>query len=793
MIGSRVHLRLFVDGVEIPVSAATTSFAEGQGGKASITIIPIDELQDIKPRALVTLFYLESSANDVGVQSRPNSVGVLSKEQSAGINPTASIDEYKLLFIGEMLGISYLKRPSGRSAVLSCVDFLSYLDAIKMYGANYSHGGIEQIENAFQGARIGKNKSTTATGKDLKTNIVSWISDLKTRDSEGKLKENITIGIHRVLKEIFFSGNYFYAKAFNRLRLNDQFVGLSDDTTSINLFDLKYFKKFYDATLARQGSMVSARQIISLLQSPIMYNMTTIPCPYLDERGESRVYDTEGTPLDSKIIEREAYAGSTLNQFVLKPDSWFFAPPSCNIILPHMYSDFQISRDYSQETTRFILRTDDLIQGTAYTERSWNYFAGRFFSSVKYIKAKRLKDRIYAPDIEEFNDLMERGKDKGFLSNLNDVLMTHEKFTGPVSTFAYAGALGQYVSKKARREYMGFFTDYMFWKYRFQGRSANVTMAFNPNIVPGFPAVILDRPLTPLEKAENKHRKHFIGHVVSVTHSLSTQGVVTQVQLVAVRPYDESIDFDALSRANDDDEKKGEGQSIEQIAMGFDSEEAYFDDRYSPARIGSEYYEKILGCDSIVDSFSTANIENEAVLNRLPGNGEELTVAKAILALSDLYDLAVAENSDLSLLSSSLTWRPKATMTQILGTAAFATTSGFEESKNYPQLTKNSAASSEQGFMASAIDPDSADTKATYTESVEGTKTVTTQVKTTEEVISGDDFNTQQIDVVTQKTSTVKATVDGGEATYGLDDELRERQARLLAYLEAIKHRGIRG
>ena len=795
MIGSRIHLRLFVDGVEIPVSGATVAFTEGQGAQASVTIIPIDELQDIKPRALVTLFYLDSSANDVRVQGPPNSVGVLSagETRDAGVNEVASIDEYKLLFMGEMTGISYMKRPSGRSAILSCVDFLNYLDAIKMYGANYSHGGIEQIENAFQGARIGKSKSTTATGKDLKTNIVSWISDLKTRDSEGKLKENITIGIHRVLKEIFFSGNYFYAKAFNRLRLNDQFVGLPDDTTSINLFDLKYFKKFYDATLARQGSMVSARQIISLLQSPIMYNMTTIPCPYLDESGEARVYDPDGTPLDSKITERQEYPGATLNQFVLKPDSWFFAPPSCNVIFPHMYSDFQISRDYTQETTRFILRTDDLIQGTAYTERTWNYFAGRFFSSVKYIKAKRLKDRIYAPDIEEFNDLMERGSGKGYLSNLNDVLMTHEKFTGPVSTFGYVGALGQYVSKKARREYLGFFTDYMFWKYRFQNRGGNVTMAFNPNLVPGFPAVVLDRPLTPLEKAEGKHRKHFIGHVVSVTHSITTQGVVTQAQLVAMRPYDESIDFDALSRAGDDDERKSEGQSIEQIAMGFDAEEAYFDSRYAPENIGAEYYSKILGCDSIVDTFSTADIENEEVLKRLPGGSEELTVAKAILALSDLYDLAVAEQADLGVLSSSLTWRPKVTMTQILGTAASTSLSGFEENKNYPQVSPISKATSEYGFMSSAIDPEAADTNATYTESVDGTTTVTTSSTTTQTVLSADTLNAQQVETTTTSTSTVSATVDGGEATYGLDDDLRERQARLLAYLEAIKHRGIRG
>ena len=262
MIGSRLHVRLFIDGVELPVTAVSVAFTEGQGSQCSATIIPIDEMHDIRPRGLVTVFCLDSKADDTKIQVRPGDVGssILGGTDAGEVlgAPTASIDEYKLLFMGEMTGINYQKTPSGRSAMITCLDFLSYLDSIKMYGANYSSGGIEQIENAFQGATLGRSRSTTATGKDLKTNLVNWISGQKTENQDGQSKENITIGIHRALREIFFSSNYFYSKAFNRLRLNDQFAGLPDDKSSINLFDLKYFKKFYDATLARQGALVSA-------------------------------------------------------------------------------------------------------------------------------------------------------------------------------------------------------------------------------------------------------------------------------------------------------------------------------------------------------------------------------------------------------------------------------------------------------------------------------------------------------------------------------------------------------
>ena len=333
----------------------------------------------------------------------------------------------------------------------------------------------------------------------------------------------------------------------------------------------------------------------------------------------------------------------------------------------------------------------------------------------------------------------------------------------------------------------------MFWKYRFQNRAGAVTTAFNPNIVPGFSAVILDRPLTPLEKAEGKLRKHFVGHVVSITHQISPQNASTAVQMVAVRPYDESIDFGERAKNNDDDEAKSEGKSLERIALGFDAEKAYFDTRYSPENIGTEFYLKILGCDSVVDKFSSAIGSDEITveaLKRIPGSGESKTVAVSVKALSDLYDTALLEKADLASFTSAVTWRPKATITQILGSSVAL---GEPTSKNYPVMSMETD-SAAAGFMASAVDSDSADAKASYvtTEQKSSTKLVEEAVGPLG-VINTDTANPDEVTETRKVKVSVVSAASGGNATYGLDEELENRQKRVKAYLDAIKYRGIRG
>jgi len=69
-------------------------------------------------------------------------------------------------------------------------------------------------------------------------------------------------------------------------------------------------------------------------------------------------------------------------------------------------------------------------------------------------------------------------------------------------------------------------------------QQGSVSMAFNPYIVPGFPAMIFDY---------FTNGQHFVGYVVSVTHSISTRGWETTAQFVYGQTLDDFVNevFDA--------------------------------------------------------------------------------------------------------------------------------------------------------------------------------------------------------------------------------------------------------
>jgi hypothetical protein len=98
------------------------------------------------------------------------------------------------------------------------------------------------------------------------------------------------------------------------------------------------------------------------------------------------------------------------------------------------------------------------------------------------------------------------------------------------------------------------YAKYEYFRSRFESRTATATLAFNPYIIPGFNAVILDNEVSGF---------HSIGYVNSVSHSFAAQGEMqTTVVLSYVRTLPEYLKL-IVTGSNDVD-------LVSQLNAGFD-------------------------------------------------------------------------------------------------------------------------------------------------------------------------------------------------------------------------------
>jgi len=756
---SRLNLRLFIDGMETPVIGARCTFPDGGPATAEIQVIATDQVYDLPPRSLVTLFYYDNrpyTGDNQGGTLRWYAVGPKDPRR------------WKLLYMGEIAGVMFQKQDAARAAVLSCIDFTSYWDFLKQHYVNFSNGGVELFENAFLGVRMDRIQNFDVITKDMQSNLLTTLLK-ETVKVDGKDVPSLYLGVHRLLREAFFSSNIFYARAFNRLRMNDLVVGLPQDTTAAKLFRLQYFQKFIQNQIGGGGGMVTGRQMVDTLLGSVFHSYTTMPCPFFDTTGISRGFNPDANKdlMAQEIIDHDAYKGATLNYTVVKPDSSFFVPPVCNVIFPHQYNSISYQRNYLSEPTRMFMRTSLFFTGSD----------------------KWLTERFYAPDFDVFNEFLHlKG---GYLSRMSEILLPHEEQVGINPIMGWQPDIGAYVAKGARREYLARVADYEFWKARFAQRSLNVSGPFNPEVIPGYPGVVMDRVGSGTEA-----NRHFIGQVAVVTHAIDQTGGWTYLTMTQARVHDENIDFD----------KKG--RSIEEItSRGTDG---FLDDRYDLTKIGKSVYTPLFGCGSFTDAFSADNLESGTFdadrTKKIKDLAEKSGPMIGAIAVAEAYYRSVL-NSDGD--SDSFAWttcrRPKADLTQILGISW--ENASDEEAAAATSLSRDAtfvgAGSPDkgQGFMGVATDPDCSDMQYdTYVVSrkstvVSGTKQVD-ETRTPAPFGTDVDGNTIYLDVVVPAheesvLSTVYAPAHSEK--YGLQDALKARQATVQVYLDSLKYRGLRG
>lgn len=654
-------LRLFLEGVEVPVISSQVSISPGAPAAAAIQVVPTDHVLNLLPRTLVHLFFLDRlSQADTRVPEVPDN-----EPRAAAQFQTAEDASYKLLFAGELIGLQMQKETGQRCTILQCMDLSLYWDTCYQWFADYSVGGdgLTDREHHFLGAGEGLFDNVTGGTQQV-------IASLLTRQPQNPDYQHMT-GLLGGLIHLFegigglrpragtFKGlrgvNDFFTIAELRYNLSGMLGAVEKDRTSQQLYSSQAFFSWLMAGMSSLGSLVSFRDIVNHVAQRIFHQVYPNPAahfvsareetktvwetswaetplggeasdlvnnardglsraktaleakavldalPHLDGavselekarslvqasslfdraviltkigqiqsslqrplvqvtrlRGQaSTTIDGEGVsallaPLLAEPLtligqlinrgrrtstphEKKVRVGDHLFSQLVLPETFFVAPPRCNVLFPDQYSSFTYTRNFMRETTRLAIS------------------GGLGLISASRRDLSLLGSFYLAPNIKDAEGkLLREALDGG-----SRVLLAHEVHSGIVPAFEWVSeankwgvrsALGVEDSgSKIKIGYMQRLANFQFFLRRFAARSMTVNAAFSPRLVLGFPALVLDRPGPSLETLRQEALRTkagvplptaYLGKIAALVHNVDQNGGTTQVMLQHVRTH----------------------------------------------------------------------------------------------------------------------------------------------------------------------------------------------------------------------------------------------------------------
>lgn len=267
-LGNRLQLRLFLEGIEVPVIAAGVQGAANTPATASIQVIATDRVMDLLPRTLVHLFYYDFVSAGTPVLAPRSSLETSMAQQ-----------HYRLMFCGELQAIAITKGHGSRAVVLTCVDCSNYWDTTFQYNFKGSlFAGRRRA--AFTGANTTLFNSPLGYG-------VGTVSSLLSQNSKNFPEmTGLLAGVVRMLEAIggwyygsstFRGCNDFSSIAELRLKLLQQVCAAEADNSSKKLFARKAFNRWMNRQMGSLGTVVSFRTLTKLLFKFIFHEC--YPCP----------------------------------------------------------------------------------------------------------------------------------------------------------------------------------------------------------------------------------------------------------------------------------------------------------------------------------------------------------------------------------------------------------------------------------------------------------------------------------------------------------------------------------
>lgn len=252
--GNRLHLRLFLEGIEVPVIAIQCQGNPNAPATAVIQVVPTDALLNLKARTMVHAFYWDSTL-DLETVDDP-------------------LKGYKQMFAGEVIGLQMMKTPIGRQAVLQCADFSTYWDTTYQFMIDFSPNGnfLQNGADVWAGGATTFNNILSQQEQVLRDHLLAKPQTPGLQDISGLMGGIISLlevmgGIPNKQAGV----NDFFTIAELKNHLMQQLVAEQNDSTAQRLFDDKVFMDFIKQGLGSLGQLTTFRDMLKLLFNFIYY------------------------------------------------------------------------------------------------------------------------------------------------------------------------------------------------------------------------------------------------------------------------------------------------------------------------------------------------------------------------------------------------------------------------------------------------------------------------------------------------------------------------------------------
>ena len=317
-----LRLRLFLEGIEIPVIAASIQASPNSPIVATIQIPPLVEGTKFHPRTLVHLFFLDLYKSSPAIYSVGEStqspdmstrgLNAAEAEQrrlgqgqtnDAAVTAGATDEqntEWRLLFGGELVGFTWTKNVLNRSIILQCEDWSNYWDyAFQSDNTDIFGPGLKAV---FSGSATNLFTDFLESQSEVLTHIIT-----SGRCNTFPNLKGLAAGLIRLLEAV--GGSYYvYPQgdknnppkriagqnlffSYNELRLHlTQMIGTYEkDPTSERMMRYQGYSGMFHRALGGQGGQVSIRKAVNAISRIIFYEMFPQPCPKYKPGGYGEI------------------------------------------------------------------------------------------------------------------------------------------------------------------------------------------------------------------------------------------------------------------------------------------------------------------------------------------------------------------------------------------------------------------------------------------------------------------------------------------------------------------------